>query len=512
MGWQELDDPQGERGPPYGQQEDWQNILELLAAGQYRRAASLIQSRQEEGGEDSVLANSLAAARQLCLTCHQYRKEIDTHRRSLEDATEREEVLRKRILSLLFLAFGEELAEATETLADSPEGVGAQKRGGSGLWPRIRRLFAGEPEVPAASETRERDEDRPEQSTPLADVVDAPPEPVAEEERETPTPQQKRPTYRRIEPTHRLRKREQQRSDVAPEPPAPQAEMKVATEPVEEGVPRPKEEIRAPINNAKPGEPSLVVYCLGQFQVYLDEEPIEEWPSGKGRSILKYLVTHREHPVAKEILMELFWPEVDPDAARNSLNVAIYGLRQALRAVDSDFSHVLFEEDRYLLNPRLHVWVDVEAFEARFETGQRLERHGEEAPAVKHFRAAEVLYRGEFLAEDRYEEWLLPRRRQLQDDYLYLLNRLSDTCLAQEKYDGCVTLCDKILAVDPCWEDAHYRLMLCYRGQGQRYLALRQYHQCVRALAEELGDVQPHAAIQALYQELQRPDVGRASG
>lgn len=503
MGLQEMDDPQGERGPPSGQQEDWQRILRLLAAGHYRQAASLIQERQEAGGEDSVRANSLAAARQLCLTCHQYRKEIETYRRSLADAGEREEALRKRILSLLSLAWGKELVGAAETLVRSPERVEVQEKGGSGFWQRIRRLFAGGAQVPAASETGERDGDRPEQPSPLTGEVDTPPEPVADEERVTPTPEQKRPTYRRIEPARRLSKQRQQRADAASEPSAPGAEMKAAREPVEEGVPRPGEEIIAPIKNAKPGEPSLVVYCLGQFQVYLDEEPIEEWPSGKGRSILKYLVTHREHPVAKEILMELFWPEVDPDAARNSLNVAVYGLRQALRTVDSDFSHVLFEEDRYLLNPRLHVWVDVEAFEVRFEAGQRLEQRGEEALAMKHFRAAEVLYRGEFLAEDRYEEWLLPRRRQLQDDYLYLLNRLSDTCLAQDKYDRCITLCDKILAVDPCWEDAHYRLMLCYHGQGQRYLALRQYHQCVRALAEELGDVQPRAAIQALYQELQ---------
>jgi len=505
MGWHVKGDPEGERGSSLGPNEDWPKILELLAAGHYRQAASLIQEKHEEGEDDSVLRNSLAAARQLCLTCHEYRKEIETHRRSLADASEREEALRKRILSLLSLAFGEEMVEAQEALSGSPEPVGGQEEEGAGLWQRIRRLFAGGVEVPASRETRERerDRDRPEQSSPLADGMDTPPKPVAKEEGETPTPERKRPAYRRIEPTHRLGKRQEQRSDIVPEPSAPRAEMEGATEPEEEVSPA-RERVIVPIEGAKPEQPSLVVYCLGQFQVYLDEEPIEEWPSGKGRSILKYLVTHREHPVAKEILMELFWPEVDPDAARNSLNVAIYGLRQALRAVDSDFSHVLFEEDRYLLNPRLHVWVDVEVFEVRFEAGQRLEQRGEEALAMKHFRAAEVLYRGEFLAEDRYEEWLLPRRRQLQDDYLYLLNRLSDTCLAQDKYDRCITLCDKILAVDPCWEDAHYRLMLCYRGQGQRYLALRQYHQCVRALAEELGDVEPHAAIQALYQELQR--------
>jgi hypothetical protein len=95
-----------------------------------------------------------------------------------------------------------------------------------------------------------------------------------------------------------------------------------------------KEEDRSP--------PSLVIYCLGLFRVYQDEQTVEDWPSSKGKAVFKYLVTHRERPVAKEVLMELFWPGVDPDAARNSLNVAIYGLRQALRQARPSFSHILF--------------------------------------------------------------------------------------------------------------------------------------------------------------------------
>ncbi|MBN1583616.1 MAG: winged helix-turn-helix domain-containing protein [Anaerolineae bacterium] len=91
----------------------------------------------------------------------------------------------------------------------------------------------------------------------------------------------------------------------------------------------------------KPDSPSLVIYCLGPFRAYQDDQPVTDWPSSKGKSIFKYLITHREHPVAKDILMELFWPGSSPDSARNNLNVAIYGLRQALRKVRPSFSHVL---------------------------------------------------------------------------------------------------------------------------------------------------------------------------
>ena len=249
--------------------------------------------------------------------------------------------------------------------------------------------------------------------------------------------------------------------------------------------------------------PSLVIYCLGLFRVYQDGQPVEDWPSSKGKAIFKYLVTHRERPVAKEVLMELFWPGAHPDAARNNLNVAIYGLRQALRQARPSFSHVLFQDDRYLLNPDLQIWVDCEAFMEHLAAAWALERRGELVMAIREYRAAEALYQGEFLQEDRYEDWPIPQRQGLQDDYLSLLDRLSRYYFDQEDYDACATVCSKMLTVDACREETHRQLMRCYSRQRQSYLALRQYHLCVETLKKEL-DVPPAQTTTALYEKIQK--------
>jgi DNA-binding SARP family transcriptional activator len=49
--------------------------------------------------------------------------------------------------------------------------------------------------------------------------------------------------------------------------------------------------------------------------------------------------------------------------------------------------------------------------------------------------------------------------------------------------------------------------MRCYYHQGQRYLALRQYHLCVKCLREEL-DVSPANATTSLYLQIRsgKPD------
>lgn len=253
--------------------------------------------------------------------------------------------------------------------------------------------------------------------------------------------------------------------------------------------------------------PTLIVYCLGQFRVYQDEELIAEWPSGIGKSIFKYLITHRDRPVSKDRLMDLFWKDSDPDSARNNLNVAIYGLRKALRAIRSDFSHVLFQDDHYHLNPRMSVWVDIEKFSHHFEIGRRHEMLGETAKAVDEYEIAAGLYSGDFLLEDSFEDWTMIIRRRLKESYLFTLDRLSRYYFDDKQYATCVHICQKILAEDDCREDAHRRLMRCYFHQSQPYLALRQYHLCKEILKNEL-DILPTSETTDLYEFMRRHNRG----
>jgi DNA-binding SARP family transcriptional activator len=281
-------------------------------------------------------------------------------------------------------------------------------------------------------------------------------------------------------------------------PPAPSPQVEAPRRPAGEAAPIPRAE---PDKKQEAGPPSLIVYCLGQFRVYQDDRLTTDWPSGKGKSIFKYMIANRQRPIAKDVLMDLFWRGANPDAARNNLNVAIYGLRQALRAGRPDFSHILFQDDHYLLNPSMSLWIDAEEFLAHCEHGRRLEKEERPAPAVAEYEVAEGLYQGDFLEEDPYEDWPMLQREGLRDSYLVILERLSRHYLESQRYAMCIHLCQKILAKDDCREDAHRRLMRCYCRQGQPYLALRQYHLCAETLQKEL-EVPPMVETLALYERI----------
>ena len=205
--------------------------------------------------------------------------------------------------------------------------------------------------------------------------------------------------------------------------------------------------------------------------------------------------------VFKDVLIDTFWREADPEAAAKNLYVAIHGLRQAFKSVQPDFPHILFYDDHYFLNPDMDVWVDMEEFSKRYQAGQSLERRGSLTDAMQEYEAAENLYKGNLLEEDLYEDWIIPLRQGLLDNYLTILDHLSRYYLGEERYRICIQVCQKILARDDCHEDAHRRLMRCYSRQGKRNLAIKQYQTCTEALNRELG-VHPMPETTELYQRV----------
>jgi len=254
--------------------------------------------------------------------------------------------------------------------------------------------------------------------------------------------------------------------------------------------------------SALPTKPVLTVHVLGAFRVILNDRPVENWPSGRGRALFKYLLTHADRPIPRDVLMDLFWPDAGPDAARNSLNVAVYGLRQALRTA-APVPVVVFHDGTYRLRADLHLWLDVDEFERHIQAGHQLEAAGQIDAATAEYEVATGLYQGDFMDDDPYEEWPVLTRERLRVAYLDTLDRLGQIYFSQGQYAACATLCQLMLARDTCREDAHCRLMRCYSRQGQHHLALRQYQSCVEALRQEL-DVEPSPATIQLYERVRQ--------
>ena len=251
----------------------------------------------------------------------------------------------------------------------------------------------------------------------------------------------------------------------------------------------------------RPAILTVVVHMLGPFSMTLQAAPVK-LPASRGLSLFKYLLLHHKHDIPREVLMDSFWPDADPEAARNNLNVAIHGLRQALRSI-TDLPIIRFEDGTYGLTSSLEIWLDVEEFERCFKSGQRLEVRNELTAAAIEYEIAVDLYRGDLLSDNPYEDWTVSDRERLQIDYLDTLDHLSRIYFLQERHAACVTLCQLILSRDRCREDIHRRVMQCYSRLGQSPLALRQYQICAEALRVEL-EVAPTPETTQLFERIRR--------
>jgi DNA-binding SARP family transcriptional activator len=245
----------------------------------------------------------------------------------------------------------------------------------------------------------------------------------------------------------------------------------------------------------------LEIRCFGRFEVLREGVAVRDWRRTKARTMLKYLVDRR-HPVARDVLIDLLWPESEPRAANNSLRVTLHALRQVLGSwrdeANAEQEYVVLDDGNFFLNPAARPRVDVEEFAIHFETGFRLERRQRVAEALREYEAAEALYRDDYLIEDLYEDWSVARREQLKDQYLLLVTRLADHCLHEGDALGCIVRCHRILQKDPCREDAYRLMMRSYLLLGQRSQALHWYDICARTLRKEL-DVEPAEPTERLY-------------
>jgi DNA-binding SARP family transcriptional activator len=249
--------------------------------------------------------------------------------------------------------------------------------------------------------------------------------------------------------------------------------------------------------------PALSIYLLGSLRVFAEDQPLADAGQGKGRAVFKFLALHVGEPVAKEVLMDLFWPGAAPAAARNCLHVALHGLRKSLATALPSGEVVQFRQGAYRLNPSHRPWVDTEAFAGELRRAEGAECRGDRANAGRHYRAAKALYRGPLLVEDRYEGWLVPHRQRLRGAYLAALERLAAFALADGDEAGCIAFTQSLLDDDPCNEAAHRQLMQCYARTGQAHLALWQFHHCVDVLAREL-DLIPSAQTVALFHHIRK--------
>jgi DNA-binding SARP family transcriptional activator/ActR/RegA family two-component response regulator len=252
--------------------------------------------------------------------------------------------------------------------------------------------------------------------------------------------------------------------------------------------------------------PELRIQTLGQFRLWRDGKAIGVWERPQAENIVKMLLVRRARggrAVAADELITYLWPDSDVEGGRKKLlpliSVARKTIESEIEPRDSNF--ILRSSNGYFFDLSGRVSWDLIEFRNHARKGQEFFRAGQWAEAVAELEKGRAFYKGDFLAEDPYEDWAIEMRREISVEYRDLLITLADACAMLGDYAPAIDACQIALTKDPLLESVYRRLMRFYYCNGEKGQALKVYRDCLK-LFEELFGESPTPATRQLHEAI----------
>ncbi len=250
--------------------------------------------------------------------------------------------------------------------------------------------------------------------------------------------------------------------------------------------------------------PPLRVCFFEQFRLFVGDREVgaDKWKSKKARTLFKYLTAMRHKGyLEKDILMELLWPDEDPQKSGQRFHVAMAALRKALepgipKGIRS--SYILRSGQSYRIETGETGQVDIENFSREVDLGTKAKTP---KTAMEHYRTAVALYQGDFLEEDPFEDWCTNERDRYKQAYLVLLNKIIEYRELQKDYSGCIRTANTYLRNDKYAETIIRRLMNYHALTGNRPMITQIYKKFQQTIEAEL-DCNVSDETKRLYNQL----------
>ena len=171
----------------------------------------------------------------------------------------------------------------------------------------------------------------------------------------------------------------------------------------------------------------LTIRMFGRFVMKSGETEIS-WIRRRDQQLFRYLALRPGGTAPKKELLEIFWPDADPQLGAQSLRTACSNIRKVLNAViGSAATEQLFSTEGNEIKVDLSsAIVDLYRFKAHVHAAKAEEDEENVGGAFAHYRAAEELYRADLFSGEPDEAWFLPQR----EIYRTMLGTARDRVLA----------------------------------------------------------------------------------
>ena len=211
---------------------------------------------------------------------------------------------------------------------------------------------------------------------------------------------------------------------------------------------------------------------MGRFAVSMDGRPVR-LPGLTGR-LVAYLAVRG--PATADELVDVFWPEDDPEQGRARLRKVVWRVRR--QCAD------LLDRHGETLTLHRGVEIDAEQFASAADEALRLAESG--APATHAAREALAVYGGDLLPALRYEDWTDAAREAHRTRYVALLDLLVADAAARQEPDRAVRYLEQAIVAEPYNELRYLQGAEILLASGRRGPALVLLERA-RRMMEDLG-------------------------
>ena len=250
------------------------------------------------------------------------------------------------------------------------------------------------------------------------------------------------------------------------------------------------------------GTYGVKILFFGSFAVYRDGELVGPWRNAKTLALLKILAGERGRIFSVDELIEYLWPDCENlRSAASNLRGRVAELRKIF-----GYSFIVSCRGGYALSAESDCWIDAEEFSRLEELGRRAYREARYDEALAKLQEAVALYRGEYLAEDRYEEWALQIRERYRERFVEVLSLLADSLARRGQYRSALGYLERAIRESPLHETLYRQMMVYAFCAGERARALGAYERARAVLERELGE-RPSSQTEELYRQIQSERV-----
>lgn len=228
--------------------------------------------------------------------------------------------------------------------------------------------------------------------------------------------------------------------------------------------------------------PSVVIRCLGTFEISFDGEPVNlRTVKPRARSVLRMLAWKCDVGLLREEILDALWPGSDPFTSSKSLHVALSQIRTALGAHSC---HLRRLGDMYALHTdAVH---DVRALTANMAAVDHLDRICAGVGIRAHLEAVVASMSGEFLADETPLDWVIDERARITALQTRACCRLGELRLESGDPAGAAAVSELGLSRDRFSDTLWSTLVVALDAQGHTAEASRARSRYHRVL-EELG-------------------------